>query len=111
DILRFLNDAKKKLSNPEQPVEKQIDQIEKENDGPGGTPNTRDWAHPAVRQENMLATPESSQVPGVGDSGVRPNVLNQKYASSYTYDRRASAIPDYTLDPTPTKVDDFGLGV
>jgi len=96
DVTEFMDEAEEVLEDPEGFGEKKLDQIEKKNDGPGGTPNKKD---------------EASQVPEGGDipSETKPfGKIPQKTATSKWSVNANSSLPVTTL-PGP-RVDHLDRG-
>lgn len=73
DVTEFMDEAEEVLRDPESFGEKELDEIEKKNDGPGGTPNT-----PQKEQ--------GSQLPGAGakETGATAAPLGQAMEKAKT---------------------------
>jgi len=66
DVTEFMEEAEEVLEDPEAFGEKEVQEIEKKNDGPGGTPNTK----PKPKSKSKTKTKDkSSELPGGGDAG------------------------------------------
>lgn len=66
DVAALLDKSKEIMNDPEGYGEEEVDEVEEENDGPGGTPNDEPWVE-SEKKEDI-----ASKLPSGGDAEVPP---------------------------------------
>lgn len=104
DITEFIDEASEVLDDPEAFGEKELDEVEKQNDGPGGTPDDVRWKETPEGKAD-----EASQVPTGGEVGNEAKPFGKAAPAKEASTKTANSSVSPSTLPGP-RVDHFDPG-